>query len=402
MPHGCLLNPDLARLHPYPFERLRELYAKSPPNTRFQPISLSIGEPRHPTPPFIVQALTDSLAGLANYPSTQGSQDLRESIARWLARRYGIPPLDPARQILPVTGTREALFAIAQTLVDRADGHTLVVCPNPFYQIYEGAALLAGATPLYANIEADHQFAVDYASITAAQWARVQLVYACSPANPSGKVMDLAAWRDLFELSDRYGFAIVSDECYSEIYFQGEAPLGALEAAHRLHRDGFERIISFTSLSKRSSVPGLRSGFAAGDATLIEKFLLYRTYHGCAMSPPIQAASALAWSDETHVEENRARYREKFVKVTPIIQSVLLTQLPDAAFYLWAKTPIDDEQYAQQLHAAYNVAVLPGRFLARSNRGVNPGEGYVRLALVAELAECVEAAERIAEFTRRL
>jgi N-succinyldiaminopimelate aminotransferase len=404
------VNPDLLRLHPYPFERLRELFARAPVTSELAPISLSIGEPKHSTPEFITQSLRDSLAGLAHYPSTQGSPALRGAISTWLARRFSIAPPDPDSQVLPVTGTREALFAIAQTLVDRTREAPTVVCPNPFYQIYEGAALLAGARPLYANIDtnidanivAKRRFAVDYSAITEEQWAQVQLVYACSPANPTGRVMDLADWRDLFALSDRHGFVIAADECYSEIYCGPQAPLGALEAAQQLGRPDYERLICFGSLSKRSNVPGLRSGFVAGDRRLLRQFLLYRTYHGCAMSPPVQAASALAWADEAHVEANRVKYRRKFAEVTPLVQNVLETQLPDAAFYLWAKTPIDDELFAQQLHAAYNVAVLPGSYLGRSHGGSNPGCGFVRLALVAEPEECLEAARRIVQFTRSL
>ena len=301
-----------------------------------------------------------------------------------------------------MAGSREALFAIAQTVVDRTPSAPLVVCPNPFYQIYEGAALLAGASPLFVNIRASGNFAPDYASVTPAQWARVQLVFVCSPGNPTGAVMTLEQWRELFALSDRYGFAIASDECYSEIYFSDKAPLGGLEASQALGRTGFERLLMFTSLSKRSNVPGMRSGFVAGDARLIAQFLRYRTYHGCAMSPVFQAASAVAWADEEHVVENRRIYREKFLAVTPILKRALVTQLPDAAFYLWAKTPLPDDEFARRLHADYNVAVLPGSYLARSYDGENPGAGYVRIALVASTEECVEAAQRIVAFTQSL
>jgi len=396
------MNSDLSRLHPYPFEQLRALFAQRPASLDMTPISLSIGEPKHPTPRFIEQALIANLNGLANYPATLGSVTLREAIAAWLTRRYNVPRLDPARQILPVTGTREALFAIAQTIVDRDRKPAKVVCPNPFYQIYEGATFLAGAEPIYANIDAAANFTVDYTCVSAKEWAQVQLVYVCSPGNPTGAVMDRRAWGELFSLSDRYGFVIVSDECYSEIYFGEQAPLGALEAADQLGRPDFERLVCCTSLSKRSNVPGMRSGFMAGDAKILEKFLLYRTYHGCAMSPPIQAASAAAWADEDHVRENRAKYRQKFEQVTPLLQSVLETRLPDAAFYLWVKTPIGDEEFAQRLHAEYNVAVLPGSYLARQAHGLNPGAHYVRVALVPELESCLEGAQRIVQFAHSL
>ncbi|MGA2552405.1 MAG: succinyldiaminopimelate transaminase [Burkholderiaceae bacterium] len=396
------MNPDLGRLHPYPFERLRILFSGVKAAAALRPVSLALGEPKHPTPGFIRDALNAASGGLANYPSTLGTRELRLAIAQWLTRRYGIAAPDPDTQILPVNGTREALFAIAQTVVDRTRKPARIVCPNPFYQIYEGAALLAGAEPLYVNIDPQRPHAVDYASLKPADWACVQLLYACSPGNPTGQVMRLEDWETLFSLSDQYGFTIVADECYSEIYFKDSAPMGALEAASQLGRTDYRRLLVFHSLSKRSSVPGLRSGFVAGDAQLVAQFLLYRTYHGCALGPPVQAASALAWSEEAHVEESRALYRQKFAEVTPLIASVLDTALPDAAFYLWAKTPIDDEQFAQRLYATYNVAVLPGSYLGRSNQGVNPGAGYVRLALVAEPAECLEAARRIVQFVHEL
>ncbi|PTT90248.1 succinyldiaminopimelate transaminase, partial [Pelomonas sp. HMWF004] len=316
--------------------------------------------------------------------------------------RYGLT-LDPATQVLPVNGSREALFAIAQTVVDTSRPGAVVVCPNPFYQIYEGAALLAGADVAFANADPARNFAVDWAQIDAATWARTQLLYVCSPGNPSGAVMPLAEWKALFELSDRHGFVIASDECYSEIYFRDEAPLGGLEAAAQLGRSDFRNLIAFTSLSKRSNVPGLRSGFVAGDAALLKKFLLYRTYHGSAMSPLVQAASIAAWGDETHVVENRARYRQKFAEVTPLLASVLDVALPDAGFYLWAAVPGgDDIAFAQALLAQYNLAVLPGSLLAREAQGSNPGAGRIRLALVADEAECLEAARRIISFTQSL
>ncbi|HCY62493.1 MAG TPA: succinyldiaminopimelate transaminase [Oxalobacteraceae bacterium] len=402
------MNPLLDKLQPYPFEKLRKLFADVTPNSAYSPISLGIGEPKHATPTFIRQALADSLDGLAAYPATAGSEALRAAIAGWLERRYGLPQLDIATQILPVCGSREALFALAQTVVDpqKGNGNALVACPNPFYQIYEGAAYLAGAEPYFLNSDPARNFAPDYRSVPPEIWERVQLLYLCSPGNPTGAVLTLDDWKELFALSDRYGFVIASDECYSEIYFKDEAPLGGMEAAYKLGRAGYPRLISFSSLSKRSNVPGMRSGFVAGDATIIKKFLLYRTYHGSAMSPAIQSASIAAWDDETHVQENRAKYIQKFSKVTPLLAEVLDVALPDAGFYLWAKVdklaPISDVDFTKRLYAEYNVTVLPGSYLAREAHGVNPGQNRIRMALVAETAECLEAAQRIVEFTRKL
>lgn len=392
------MNPLLDRLHPYPFERLRELTAGITPNAAFKPISLGIGEPRHAAPALIAAAIQGAMAGLSGYPATAGSPALREAITTWIHRRYGLT-LDAGSQVLPVNGSREALFAIAQTVVDASRAGATVVCPNPFYQIYEGAALLAGAEVAYANADPARNFAVDWRQITDATWARTQLLYVCSPGNPSGAVMPLDEWQRLFELSDRHGFVIASDECYSEIYFRDEAPLGGLEAAARLGRHDFKNLIAFTSLSKRSNVPGLRSGFVAGDAALLKKFLLYRTYHGSAMSPLVQAASIAAWADEAHVQDNRARYRAKFAAVTPLLSEVLDVALPDAGFYLWAGVPGgDDVATAQGLLAQYNLTVLPGSLLAREAHGLNPGAGRIRLALVADEAECLEAAQRLVSF----
>jgi N-succinyldiaminopimelate aminotransferase len=395
------MNPDLNRLHPYPFERLRALFAGQDPSPEYRFISLSIGEPKHAAPSIVIEALANANHGLGNYPTARGIVRLREAINRWLVRRYGVPGLDVDRQILPVAGTREALFAICQALVDRTRPDALVVCPNPFYQIYEGAALMAGATPIYANIEGERG-AVHYRDISHEQWQRVQIAYVCSPGNPTGAVMDLGNWRELFELSDRYGFTIISDECYSEIYFGEHPPLGSLEAAFTLGRKEYPRLIAFTSLSKRSNVPGMRSGFVAGDAKLLDIFTLYRTYHGAALSPVFQEASIAAWDDEAHVIENRALYRAKFDAVTPRIRAPLATRLPDAAFYLWVKTPIDDEEFARRLFAAYNVAVLPGSYLGRAVHGVNPGQNHIRIALVADFAECEEAVTRISEYATSL
>jgi N-succinyldiaminopimelate aminotransferase len=393
------MNPRLATLHPYPFERLRELTRDIVPPAHLKPISLGIGEPRHPTPPLIRQALIDGLGGLSRYPATAGTPALREAIAGWLGRRYGLA-LDPTTQVLPVSGTREALFAFAQTVVDSSRPGATVVCPNPFYQIYEGAALLAGAHTAFANSDPARNFAADWSQIDEATWARTQLVYACSPGNPSGAVMPVAEWQRLFELSDRHGFVIASDECYSEIYFLDEPPLSALQAAQALGRDDFRNLVMFTSLSKRSSVPGLRSGFVAGDARILRDFLLYRTYHGAAMSTTVQQASIAAWNDEAHVAANRQMYRLKFSQVTPMLGAVLDVKLPDAAFYLWAGVPGgDDVAFARGLLAQYNVAVLPGSLLARDAHGTNPGRGRVRMALVADVDECLEAAQRIVSYT---
>ena len=377
------MNPLLQKLQPYPFEKLRALLSGVTPAPQHSPINLSIGEPKHPTPALVKDALAGALDGLAAYPATIGLPALRQAIAGWLARRYGIPAPDPDTQVLPVNGTREALFAFAQTVL--APG-AKVVCPNPFYQIYEGAALLAGATPVYGEPQS---------------WDGVGLVYACSPSNPSGEVMNLHDWKRLFELSDRHGFVIASDECYSEIWLD-EAPLGALEAAHRLGRKSYERLVVFSSLSKRSNCPGMRSGFAAGDAALLKKFLLYRTYHGSAMSLAVQHASIAAWSDEAHVRENRRLYAEKFDRVLPLIRAPLQADRPQGGFYLWMRTPIDDTQFVRRLYAEYNVLGLPGSYLAREAAGHNPGRNRVRMALVASTAECVAAAGRIMEFAKRL
>lgn len=410
------MNPLLSSLQSYPFERLRGLTKGVQANAALPAISLGIGEPKHPTPDFIKQALTASLDGLASYPATAGEPALREACAAWMQRRYGLS-LDAATQILPVNGSREALFALAQVVIDptkhRETGGPTVVSPNPFYQIYEGAALLSGARVVYANSDPARNFAADWSAIPESTWATTQLLFVCSPGNPTGAVMPLDEWRKLFELSDRHGFVIASDECYSEIYFRegaGAAPLGGLQAAAQLGRSDFRNLIMLTSLSKRSNVPGMRSGFVAGDAALIKAFLLYRTYHGSAMGPAIQRASVAAWNDEAHVVENRALYREKFERVTPVLAEVMDVALPDAGFYLWAAVPERfapkaqaaglslDEWFTRELLAQYNVAVLPGSYLAREAQGVNPGNGRVRMALVAGVDECVEAAQRIRAF----
>ncbi|MBI5007342.1 MAG: succinyldiaminopimelate transaminase [Nitrosomonadales bacterium] len=395
------MNRDLDKLQPYPFQKLARLFGEVTPNAAMKPISLHIGEPKHETPRFIKDALVAGLDGLANYPTTIGSDALRKSIADWLVRRYSIPALDAKAQVLPVNGSREALFAFAQAVIDRSRKDPAVVCPNPFYQIYEGATLLAGATPCFLNTLPEDGFALNFAQLPEETWQRTQLIYVCSPGNPNGRVMPLAEWKTLFEMSDRYGFVIAADECYSEIYFGDDQPLGALQAAQQLGRGDYKNLVVFSSLSKRSNVPGLRSGFVAGDAKILEKFALYRTYHGCAMNPAVQAATIAAWNDEAHVAANRHFYTEKFAKVIALLAPVLPVTKPDAGFYLWIRTPTADTAFAQQLYRDYNVSVLPGSFLAREAHGVNPGANFIRLALVANLDETLEAARRIAEFTQK-
>jgi N-succinyldiaminopimelate aminotransferase len=392
------MNPLLSRLKPYPFERLRQLVADITPSPAHRPISLGIGEPKHPTPEFIKQALVGALDGLASYPATAGDIKLREACAGWVQRRYGVT-VDPATQLLPINGSREALFALAQTVIDRS-GDPVVVAPNPFYQVYEGAAILSGAQPHYVSSDPARNFAVDWDSVPDTVWARTQLLYVCSPGNPTGAVMPLPEWKKLFELADRHGFVIASDECYSEIYFRDEPPLGGLEAAQRLGRADFRNLVSFTSLSKRSNVPGMRSGFVAGDAAVLKQFLLYRTYHGSAMNPAVQRASIAAWGDEQHVIENRALYRAKFAQVMPMLAPVLDVSLPDAGFYLWAGVKGSDTDFARDLLAQYNVTVLPGSFIGRDSGQGNPGAGRIRMALVAQMAECVEAVQRVVQFVQ--
>jgi N-succinyldiaminopimelate aminotransferase len=397
------MNPNLEKLQPYPFEKLRALFAQVSPNQGLRPISLSIGEPKHPTPEFIKRALADHLGGLASYPATAGLPALRTAIGEWLRRRYALDSLDSDAQVLPVNGSREALFAIAQTVVDPQGGDAAVICPNPFYQIYEGAALLAGAAPYYVNQQRENGFALDLDAVPESVWRRVQLLYACSPGNPTGRVMPFDEWQRVFDLSDRWGFVVVADECYSELYLDERAPpLGALDAAHRLGRHGFPRLVIVSSLSKRSNAPGMRSGFAAGDAAILKRFLLYRTYHGSAMNPAVQAASESAWRDEAHVVENRALYRIKFEAARPMLAAPLETALPDGGFYFWIRTPISDTEFAQALYRDYNVAVLPGSFLAREAHGTNPGRNHIRVALVAPYEECLEGVDRIRRFAEKL
>ncbi|WP_277374274.1 succinyldiaminopimelate transaminase [Pseudomonas sp. AA-38] len=396
------MNHALAQLQPYPFEKLRALLADAQPAADRAPIALSIGEPKHRSPDFVAQALTANLDKLAVYPTTLGLPELRQSIAAWCERRFGVPAgwLDAARHVLPVNGTREALFAFTQAVVDR-DARGLVVSPNPFYQIYEGAAFLAGAEPHYLPCLKDHGFNPDFDAVPTEVWQRCQILFLCSPGNPTGALIPLETLKKLIALADEHDFVIAADECYSELYFDEDAPPpGLLSACAELGRRDFARCVVFHSLSKRSNLPGLRSGFVAGDAEILKHFLLYRTYHGCAMPVQIQLASVAAWNDEAHVRANRDLYREKFDAVLKILAPVMDVQRPDGGFYLWARTPGDDTQFTRELFVAEHVTVVPGSYLSREVDGVNPGAGRVRMALVAPLAECIEAAERIARFIR--
>jgi N-succinyldiaminopimelate aminotransferase len=400
------MNPRLGLLHPYPFERLREILAGATPPRGLRPIALQIGEPQHPTPALLKQALDRNTSALSRYPFTRGLPELRSAIAQWLSRRHGVE-VDAERELIPVAGSREALFAIAQAVLDPAEQEALVICPNPFYQIYEGATLLGGAKPYFVNALAANGFRPDWEGIPESVWKRTRLVYACSPNNPNGRVMPLEEWQRLFELADRHGFVVVSDECYSEIYFdESRPPLGALAAARALGRAGYPRLLVMGSLSKRSNAPGLRSGFAAGDAAVIDKFVLYRTYHGAAVSNTVQLASIAAWNDEMHVRENRRLYREKFAAFHEIVDPVLPLAMPEAAFYFWANVgsawpgnpEAGDVAFTRELYAAKSITVLPGSFIAREAQGTNPGRGYVRIALVSTVEESVEAAKRIRDF----
>ena len=394
------MTPDLSFLQPYPFQRLKTLLSPLTHQGSLPHIDLSLGEPKHATPQFIKEAIKNNLEGLSSYPATLGNLALRTAIRDWVSQRYAVPLLNAETEILPVNGSREALFAFAQTIIDQTQPDPIVISPNPFYQIYEGAALLAGAIPFFVNCTQETQFKPDWQQVDSSTWQRTQLMYVCSPGNPTGAVLDLDDWTKIFALSDQYDFVIAADECYSEIYFD-TPPLGALEAAHKLGRS-YKNLVVFSSLSKRSNVPGMRAGFVAGDSEILKQFLLYRTYHGSAMSPVYQAASALAWQDEAHVLTNRQCYREKFAAVTPILSQCLKTQLPDAAFYLWAKTPLEDTQFAQRLFTAQHVTILPGSYLAREAHGLNPGQDHIRIALVAPLEECITAAHRIAAFCATL
>lgn len=397
------MNPDLARLQPYPFEKIRALLDGVTP-ADMPAVSLAIGEPKHPTPDFIHQAVNANMGGLANYPLTKGVAGLREAIAGWLMRRFQLPEgsLDAERHVIPVNGTREALFAFAQAVIERSRDATMLM-PNPFYQIYEGAALLAGAEPVFLPCTDDNGFIPDFAAVPANIWKRCQLLYICSPGNPTGAVMPLETLKQVLELAETHDFIVASDECYSELYFdENQPPPGLLQAAAQMGNTAWKRCVVFHSLSKRSNVPGMRSGFVAGDADVLKQFLLFRTYHGCAMPPPFQLASIAAWNDEAHVQENRVLYRQKFTAVMDILAPVMDVKMPPASFYLWPKTPVDDETFTRELFARAHVNVVPGSYLSREVNGLNPGANRVRLALVASLEECIEAAGRIRRVTETL
>lgn len=396
------MNPNLERLHPYPFEKLAKLKAGISVPAHLAPISLGIGEPKHPSPAFVKEVIANNLDKLANYPTTKGTDELRQAIAEWATRRFDLVPesLSPDRHVVPVNGTREAIFALVQAVTDASKPAT-IVSPNPFYQIYEGAAFLAGATPVYLPCDGSNGFIPDFDSVPESVWDNCQILFLCSPGNPSGAVIPRDTLAKVIELADRHDFLIASDECYSELYpDEATPPEGLLQACAAIGRHDFKRCIVFHSLSKRSNLPGLRSGFVAGDADVLAGYLKYRTYHGCAMPIHNQLASIAAWNDEAHVLENRAAYRAKFEAVVPILREVMNVDFPDAGFYLWPETPMDDETFARELSAQQNVHVLPGRYLSRTVDGHNPGENRVRMALVAPLEECVEAAKRIVEFVK--
>jgi len=396
------MNPDLERLHPYPFEKLSQLKAGIEVPKHLGSISLGIGEPKHPSPAFVKQVIADNLDKLANYPSTKGTDELRQTIADWATRRFQLEPgtLTAEHNIVPVNGTREGIFSLVQAVIDSSRPAT-VVSPNPFYQVYEGAAFLAGATPHYLACDAANDFIPDFDQVPVSVWENCQVLFLCSPGNPSGSVMPRSTLARVIELADRHDFIVASDECYSELYpDENNPPEGLLQTCAALGRNDFARCIVFHSLSKRSNLPGLRSGFVAGDAGVLAGFLKYRTYHGCAMPIHNQLASMAAWGDEDHVRENRAAYRAKFEAVVPILREVMTVEFPDAGFYLWPETPFDDETFARELSARQNVHVLPGRYLSRTVKGHNPGENRVRMALVAPVEECVEAAKRIVTFVR--
>jgi len=398
------MNPNIQRLHSYPFEKLSKLFAGIEPQNAAQHIALSIGEPKHAPPQFVLDELVQNLPSIAKYPLTKGSEGLREAICRWLVRRFDLQntTIDAGKHIIPVNGTREALFAFAQAVVDPTE-NPLILAPNPFYQIYEGAALLAGAEIQYLNTTRENDFLPDLDQVDEKTWQRCQLMYICTPGNPTGKVFSESYLEKLLDLAEKYDFILASDECYSEIYpDENNPPPGLLQVAAKTGRDKFERCVVFHSLSKRSNLPGLRSGFVAGDEKILSQFLRYRTYHGCAMSMPFQAASIAAWDDETHVKNNRAVYRSKFDAVLNILKSVLDVQQPDASFYLWPRTPINDQDFARRLYEQQNLTVLPGSYLSRESHGINAGENHIRIALVAEMDNCLDAANRIKQFIKTL
>ena len=393
------MNPRLELLQPYPFERLRGLLAGVKPPAGMRPVSLGLGEPQHPTPALVKDALAANLGAISRYPVALGLPELRAAVSEWLARRHGIPAPDPAKQVIPVNGSREAIFSIAQATLDPDEREALVAIPNPFYQVYEGSALLGGAKPHFINAVAANGLRPDWDAVPESAWKRVRLMYVCTPSNPHGRVTTLDEWKRIFELSERFGFIVVSDECYGEIYFdEASPPLGALAAARRLGRDAYPRLVVLGSLSKRSSAPGLRSGYAAGDAAVLGRYMAYRTYHGAAMSNAVQMASIAAWKDEAHVIENRRLYREKFATFFERVNPVLPLAMPDAAFYFWADVGGDDAAFARDLFAATHITVLPGSYIAREANGVNPGRGFVRMALVSTVEDAVEAAGRLHAF----
>ncbi|MDX1694776.1 MAG: succinyldiaminopimelate transaminase [Ketobacteraceae bacterium] len=397
------MNQDLEKLHPYPFEKLRALFADAETPKQLAHIALSIGEPKHDSPAFVKRILQEHMDGLSKYPSTKGLPELRQAIAGWACKRFRLDSLDPDTEILPVNGTREALFAFAQAVVDRSQPDPLVLSPNPFYQIYEGAALLSGAQPWFLPCVADNGFKPDFSAVPDDVWQRCQLIYLCSPGNPSGAVLDADTLGTLLALSDEHNFVIAADECYSELYFdEDQPPTGLLEVCASRGRRDYRNCVVFHSLSKRSNLPGLRSGFVAGDARILERFLLYRTYHGCAMPVQHQLASAAAWQDEDHVRANRDQYRAKFAAVLERLDGVMNVSAPDAGFYLWPETPFDDQAFAKALFSQQHITVLPGQYLSRTIDGLNPGQNRVRMALVATLDECTEAADRIRTFIRSL
>ncbi|APR68358.1 MAG: succinyldiaminopimelate transaminase [Thalassobium sp.] len=397
------MNPDLSKLQPYPFEKLAKLKGAVTPPSDLEHIALSIGEPKHPAPVFVLDTLRTELQRVENYPTTKGLPELNQAIANWLTKRFDLQPVDAAGQVIPVNGTREAIFAFTQAAVDRTKSNPLVVCPNPFYQIYEGAAYLSGAQPHFLPCLEENGFNPDYAAVPANVWADCQILFVCTPGNPTGATLSFEQFKELIALADEHDFILASDECYSEIYVEGHsAPMGLLEACAKLGRHDFKRCVVFHSLSKRSNLPGLRSGFIAGDADLLKPYLLYRTYHGCAMSVHTQLASITAWGDEQHVIDNRTQYTQKFRGVLETLQPVLDVKQTDASFYLWPKTSINEEEFAQQLFAQQNVTVLPGSYLSRTVDGINPGAGRIRMALVAETNECIEAAVRIRRFIESL
>ena len=396
------MNPELDKLHPYPFEKLSVLKNGVTANPELEHIALSIGEPKHQAPDFVMKELQQQLAGVSAYPLTKGIPELRQAITDWLSQRFNLPnnSLNPEQHVIPVNGTREALFAFAQAVINREE-NPLIVMPNPFYQIYEGAAYLSGAEPHYINTTAENNYLPDFDSVSDNVWARCQLLYICSPGNPTGAVINKTTLQKLITLAEQHDFIIASDECYSEIYFdESNPPVGLLEAAADMGKADYSRCVVFHSLSKRSNLPGLRSGFVAGDKNVLARFLKYRTYHGCAMPLHHQKASIKAWQDEKHVQENRALYQKKFTDVLEIIKPVLDVEKPDASFYLWAKTPVSDEDFAQKLFEQQNITVLPGSYLSREANGINPGGQHVRMALVASYEECIEAAKRIREFMK--